>query len=128
MLVYPPEPKDKTSLGIHSVPDLTGRTKFGPNAYYVKDIGYAVESDKTPFWRDVVRYFPTVGLEDLYPDMSGIRAKLQGPGDPVRDFIIRHEEDRGLPGLINLVGMESPGLTSSPAIAEMVAAMVEELL
>jgi len=128
MLVYPPEPKDKTSLGIHSVPDLTGRTKFGPNAYYVNEIGYSVESDRAPFWRDVVRYFPTVGVEDLHPDMSGIRAKLQGPGQPVRDFVIRHEEDRGLPGLINLVGIESPGLTSSPAIAEMVAGMVDELL
>lgn len=128
MLVYPPEPKDKTSLGIHSVPDLTGRTKFGPNAYYVKEVGYQVESDREPFWGDVVRYFPTVGLDDLHPDMSGIRAKLQGPGQPARDFVIRHEEDRGLPGLINLIGIESPGLTSSPAIAEMVAAMVEELL
>ena len=128
MLVYPPEPKDKTSLGIHSVPDLTGRTKFGPNAYYVDDIGYAVESDKAPFWRDVVRYFPTVGLDDLFPDMSGIRAKLQGPGQPVRDFVIKDEEDRGLPGFINLIGIESPGLTSSPAIAEMVAGMVKEYL
>ncbi len=128
MLVYPPEPKDKTSLGIHSVPDLTGRTKFGPNAYYVDELGYSVESDKQPFWRDVVKYFPTVGLDDLYPDMSGIRAKLQGPGQPVRDFVIKDEEDRGLPGFINLVGIESPGLTSSPAIAEMVEGMVKEYL
>ncbi len=128
MLVYPPEPKDKTSLGIHSVPDLTGRTKFGPNAYYVDELGYSVESDKQPFWRDVVKYFPTVGLDDLHPDMSGIRAKLQGPGQPVRDFVIKDEEDRGLPGFINLVGIESPGLTSSPAIAEMVAGMVKEYL
>jgi L-2-hydroxyglutarate oxidase LhgO len=128
MLVYPPQPKEKTSLGIHSVPDLMGRTKFGPNAYYVKEISYKVESDRGPFWRDVVRYFPTVGLDDLHSDMSGIRAKLQGPGQPVRDFVIRHEENRGLPGLINLVGIESPGLTGSPAIAEMVARMVQELL
>lgn len=128
MLVYPPPPRDAASLGIHSVPDLTGRLKFGPNAYYVDEINYAVQSDKEPFWRDVVKYFPTVGLEYLYPDMSGIRAKLQGPGDPVRDFVIRHEEDKGLPGFINLVGIESPGLTSSPAIAEMVEDMVKEYL
>jgi L-2-hydroxyglutarate oxidase LhgO len=128
MLVYPPPPRDAASLGIHSVPDLTGRLKFGPNAYYVDEINYAVQSDKEPFWRDVVKYFPTVGLDDLYPDMSGIRAKLQGPGDPVRDFVIRHEEDKGLPGFINLVGIESPGLTSSPAIAEMVEDMVKEYL
>jgi L-2-hydroxyglutarate oxidase LhgO len=60
--------------------------------------------------------------------MSGIRAKLQGPGDTVRDFVIAHEEDRGYPGLINLVGIESPGLTSAPAIAEMVGSWVDELL
>ncbi|TRO50943.1 NAD(P)/FAD-dependent oxidoreductase [Candidatus Bathyarchaeota archaeon] len=126
MLVYPPEPKDRTSLGIHSVPDLTGRSKFGPNAYYVDEIDYAVKSYKIPFWKDVVRYFPTVRLDDLFPDMSGIRAKLQGPGQPVRDFVIKDEEDRGLPGFINLIGIESPGLTSSPAIADMVANMVKD--
>jgi len=87
-----------------------------------------VESEKEPFWRDVARYFPTVRLEDLHPDMSGIRAKLQGPGDPVRDFVICDEEDRGLPGLINLVGIESPGLTCSPAIGRMVAEMALEYL
>lgn len=128
MLIYPPPPQDAASLGIHSVPDLTGRLKFGPNAFYVDKIDYSVESEKEPFWRDVVKYFPTVKLEDLHPDMSGIRAKLQGPGDPVRDFVIRHEEDKGLPGFINLIGIESPGLTSSPAIAEMVEAMVNEFM
>ncbi|MBN2336835.1 NAD(P)/FAD-dependent oxidoreductase [Candidatus Bathyarchaeota archaeon] len=128
MLVYPPPPKDAASLGIHSVPDLTGRLRFGPNAFYVDDIDYSVESKKEPFWRDIVRYFPSVGMDDLHPDMAGIRAKLQAPGDPVRDFVIRHEEDRGLPGFINLVGIESPGLTASPAIAEMVKGMVDEIL
>ncbi len=128
MLVYPPPPQDAASLGIHSVPDLTGRLKFGPNAFYVDEIDYKVESEKEPFWRDVVKYFPTVKMEDLHPEMSGIRAKLQGPGDPVRDFVIRHEADKGLPGFINLVGIESPGLTSSPAIAEMVEKMVKDYL
>ncbi len=128
MLVYPPPPLDAASLGIHSVPDLTGRLRFGPNAFYVDEINYAVESEKEPFWRDVVRYFPSVKPEDLHPDMAGIRAKLQGPGDPVRDFVIRHEEDRGLPGFIDLVGIESPALTCCPAIAEMVAGMVDEIL
>jgi L-2-hydroxyglutarate oxidase LhgO len=128
MLVYPPPPQDAASLGIHSVPDLTGRLKFGPNAFYVDEINYAVESEKEPFWRDIVKYFPTVKMEDLHPEMAGIRSKLQGPGDPVRDFVIKHEEDKGLPGFINLVGIESPGLTSSPAIAEMVEGMVKEYL
>jgi len=128
MLIYPPPPQDAASLGIHSVPDLTGRLKFGPNAFYVDEINYAVESEKEPFWRDIVKYFPTVKMEDLHPEMAGIRSKLQGPGDPVKDFVIKHEEDRGLPGFINLVGIESPGLTSSPAIAEMVERMVKEYL
>jgi L-2-hydroxyglutarate oxidase LhgO len=128
MLVYPPPPQDAASLGIHSVPDLTGRLKFGPNAFYVNEINYTVESEKEPFWRDIVKYFPTVKLRDLHPDMAGIRAKLQGPGDPVKDFVIKHEEDRSLPGFINLIGIESPGLTSSPAIAEMVGEMVKEYL
>jgi L-2-hydroxyglutarate oxidase LhgO len=56
--------------------------------------------------------------------MSGIRPKLQGPGEPARDFVIREETDRGLPGLINLVGIDSPGLTASPAIAKEVARML----
>ncbi len=126
MLVYPPPPLDAASLGIHTVPDLTGRLKFGPNAYYVDEISYKVESDRDEFWRDIVKYLPMIGREDLHPDMSGIRAKLQAPGDPVRDFVIRHEEDKGFTGLINLIGIESPGLTASPAIAEMVAGMVDE--
>lgn len=128
MLVYPPPPQDAVSLGIHSVPDLTGRLRFGPNAFYVDQINYAFESEKEPFWRDIVKYFPAVKLDDLHPDMTGIRSKLQGPGDPVRDFVIKHEEDRDLPGFINLIGIESPGLTSSPAIAEMVSEIVNEYL
>lgn len=128
MLIYPPPPQDEASLGIHSVPDLTGRLRFGPNAYYVDEINYAVESEKKSFWREIVNYFPSIKLEDLNPDISGIRAKLQGPGEPVKDFIIRHEEDKGLPGFINLIGIESPGLTCSPTIAEMVKEMVNEYL
>ena len=128
MLIYPPPPQDAASLGIHSVPDLTGRIRFGPNAFYVDEINYAVESEKESFWRDIVQYFPSVKMENLHPDMTGIRSKLQGPGDPVKDFVIRHEEDKGLPGLINLIGIESPGLTSSPAIAEIVDKMVKDYL
>ncbi len=126
MLIYPPPPQDAASLGVHSVPDLTGRLRFGPNAFYVDEINYSVESEKEPFWRDIIEYFPSVRMEDLHPDMTGIRAKLQGPGDPVKDFVIRHEEDKGLPGFINLIGIESPGLTASPAIAVMVEKMVKD--
>ncbi|MGD2201721.1 MAG: NAD(P)/FAD-dependent oxidoreductase [Candidatus Bathyarchaeota archaeon] len=126
MLVYPPPPRDEASLGIHSVPDLTGRLKFGPNAYYVDEIDYGVKSSRDEFWRDIIRYLPMIRKGDLHPDMSGIRAKLQAPGDPVRDFVIKHEEDRGYSGFINLIGIESPGLTACPAIAEKVGKMMDE--
>ena len=64
----------------------------------------------------------------MQPDLSGIRPKLQGPGEPYRDFVIREETQAGYPGLINLIGMESPGLTACVAIARMVGNMVRELL
>ena len=128
MLVYPPPPLDAASLGIHTVPDLTGRLKFGPSAYYVDEITYNVEGSRDEFWKDIVKYLPNIKKRDLHPDMSGIRAKLQAPGDPVRDFAIKHEADKGYPGLINLIGIESPGLTSSPAIAEMVGEILEEYI
>ena len=63
------------------------------------------------------RLVPGLNREELQPDFAGIRPKLQRPGDSFRDFIIKHETDNGLPGLINLIGIESPGLTASPAIS-----------
>ncbi|MCJ7574844.1 NAD(P)/FAD-dependent oxidoreductase, partial [Candidatus Bathyarchaeota archaeon] len=102
--------------------------KFGPNAYYVDKIDYKVESPVEPFWSDIVTYLPETRKENLHPDMAGVRAKLQGPGEPARDFVINHEEQRGLTGFINLIGIESPGLTCAPAIAEIVKGMVDELL
>jgi L-2-hydroxyglutarate oxidase LhgO len=128
MLVYPEPPKDGSGLGIHATPDLVGRIKFGPNTYYVNDIDYKVQSNLEEFWTDITKYLPMVKKGELSPDMSGIRPKLQGPGDGFKDFVIRNEEDKGFPGLINLIGIESPGLTCAPAIAEMVKEMVDELL
>ena len=63
--------------------------------------------------------------EDITPDMSGIRPKLQRKGEPARDFIIVHEKERGLEGVVNLIGIESPGLTSSPAIARHVEKLLQ---
>jgi L-2-hydroxyglutarate oxidase LhgO len=60
--------------------------------------------------------------------MAGVRPKLQGPGEDIRDFVIREEGDRGLPGFVNLIGIESPGLTASPSIAKLVAAIVDGIL
>ncbi len=124
-LVYPVPTKH--SLGVHAVVDLGGRLKFGPDVEYLPDrsLPYTVDPAKRDaFAQSVRRILPMVRDEDLSPDMSGIRPKIQAKGDPVRDFVIVHETERGLPGLINLIGIESPGLTASPAIARYVAGMI----
>lgn len=69
-------------------------------------------------------YLPSVARERLYPDYAGIRPKLSRKGEEARDFLIKHEDDRGYPGVVNLLGIESPGLTSSLAIAEHVCALL----
>ena len=126
-LVYPlPE---AAGLGIHLTPDLEGSVRLGPNARYVDSVTYVVdEGQQRAFYESVRRFVPSIRYEDLSPDFAGVRPKLQGPGEPARDFVISHEADKGYPGLINLIGIESPGLTSSPAIAEMVSGLVEEAL
>lgn len=123
-LIYPlPGP---ISLGIHLTIDSGGGLRLGPNAFYVNELDYAVNEDhQSEFFQAACQYLPHLQLQDLSPDFSGIRPKLQAPGDPTpRDFVIREESDRGLPGLINLIGIESPGLTSSLAIAQYVAKML----
>jgi L-2-hydroxyglutarate oxidase LhgO len=83
---------------------------------------------KGEFYNSAKRIMPFIEYEDLEPEMGGIRPKLQGPGEDVKDFVIRDETDKSLPGFINLIGIESPGLTSAPAIARYVAGLVKNLL
>jgi L-2-hydroxyglutarate oxidase LhgO len=119
-LVYPVPQPNHVGLGIHATIDLSGRVKFGPNALYLpgRICDYVVDRSAQPaFYEAIRRYLPEVRYDDLNPEMAGIRPKLQKPGDSVRDFIIAEESAKGLPGLVNLVGIESPGLTASPAIA-----------
>ena len=100
--------------------DLNGQIKLGPNATYLpdRDYDYTVnKSGQQTFFESARQYLPFIKYEDLSPAMAGIRPKLQKPGDAVRDFIIREESDKGFPGIVNLVGIESPGLTASIAIA-----------
>ncbi len=124
-LVYPvPTP---VSLGVHAVLGLDGRLRFGPDVEYLaaRTLDYAVdERRRAAFAAAVRRLLPTIGEHALSPDIAGIRPKLQGPGEAFRDFVIVDETTRGLPGFVDLVGIDSPGLTSAPAIAE----LVEELL
>jgi L-2-hydroxyglutarate oxidase LhgO len=124
-LVYPVP--GQVSLGVHALVDFAGRLRFGPDAEYLPDrrADYRVEEWKRDaFAAAVRRIVPAIQDQDLLPDLAGIRPKLQGPGDPFRDFVIAEESARGLPGLVNLVGIDSPGLTSAPAIADQVAALV----
>ena len=118
-LVYPVP--THVSLGVHAVLGLDGRLRFGPDAEYVADrvCDYRVDETRlAAFGAAVRRLFPQIEDADLTPDIAGIRPKLQGPGGSFRDFVIAEEAARGLPGLVNLVGIESPGLTSALAIAE----------
>jgi L-2-hydroxyglutarate oxidase LhgO len=125
-LVYPtPTP---VSLGIHVRLHLDGSIALGPNALYVDEINYDVDPAHLDQFYDKGReYLPFLEYADLAPDISGIRAKLQAPGEPVQDFIIRDEADKGFPGFIDLVGIDSPALTAAPAIAEMVAEIYRNL-
>lgn len=125
-LVYPVPEHDVTGLGVHSVIDLAGGLKFGPNTEYINEIDYKVDpGHRRAFWESVVKLFPQVKEDDLAPDQAGVRPKLQGPRDGVRDFVISEESRLGLPGLINLIGIESPGLTACLAIGKYVGQMIE---
>jgi L-2-hydroxyglutarate oxidase LhgO len=126
-LIYPVP--GHVSLGLHAVVGLEGRLRFGPDVEYLpgRQADYAVaDASRARFGEAARRLVPAITDDDLTPDMSGIRAKLQGPGEPFRDFVIAEESARGLPRLIDLLGIDSPGLTSSLAIAEEVARLVSE--
>jgi len=125
-LVYPTP--TTVSLGIHVRLRLDGTMALGPSAMYIDEINYDVDpAHVKQFYEEGREYLPFLEYADLSPDISGIRAKRQAQNENVQDFIIRNEEDKGLPGFINLVGIDSPGLTACPAIAEMVADIYRNL-
>jgi L-2-hydroxyglutarate oxidase LhgO len=117
-LIYPVPVKNHAGLGVHLTIDLSGRLKLGPDTTYIpRTENYEIAAAKAPlFYRSASKFLPFLKEENVSPDMSGIRPKLQGPADSFCDFVINED----LPGFINLVGIESPGLTSSPAIARYV--------
>lgn len=130
-LIYPEPDENEISLGIHATPDLGEGLRLGPDAQYIEreEIDYNLDNSKREeFCCAVNRFLPFIELEDLTADTAGIRAKLQGPSEPFRDFVICHEEQKGLPGLINLIGIDSPGLTSAPWIAKYVQDIVETIV
>jgi L-2-hydroxyglutarate oxidase LhgO len=125
-LVYPHP--TSTSLGVHTVLDLQGQLKLGPNAFYVDEVNYDVDpGHAVEMWESAYKFLPFIEKNDLSPDMSGIRPKIQKEGESMKDFIIKHEYEKGFEGFINLIGIESPGLTSSPAIARYVRKILKDL-
>lgn len=125
-LIYPPPFKDMRGLGVHLTKTLDGGAKLGPNAFYVEDLDYNIDSQHADcFYNSLKGYMPFLEKNDLQPDMAGIRPKLQPPNSPVRDFVICHETKRGLDRVINLIGIESPGLTCCLSLAGMVADLIE---
>ena len=119
-LIYPVPERD--GLGVHLTLDLAGRGRFGPDTEWIDGLDYRLDPGRgAGFAAAIRRYWP--GLPDgaLTPDYSGIRPKLAPAGGAATDFLIEGPESHGLPGLVNLFGIESPGLTASLAIAEAVA-------
>ena len=124
-LIYPVPKEDGPGLGIHATLDLTGGMRLGPDSEYIdrKNINYDIDpSKKMKFYESAKKFLPFINSEDLSPDTSGIRPKLHGPGEKFRDFLIN--EESGMKGFINLIGIESPGLTASLSIAKMVKRIV----
>ncbi|HLZ77528.1 NAD(P)/FAD-dependent oxidoreductase [Phenylobacterium sp.] len=119
-LIYPPPIHG--ALGTHYRRDLGGQAVFGPDLHYVDTLDYSVDPNMRGAFADYIRKFwPAVPEEALSPDYAGIRPKLHGPNEPQPDFQLDGAEVHGLPGLMALFGIESPGLTSSLAIGEAVA-------
>ncbi len=122
-LVYPMPTRG--SLGVHVSFDTAGRCRFGPDIHWVESLEYnVVERRLDEFYTSVRRYWPGLPDDALAPDYTGIRPKLTREGEPAADFVIQTHEDHGIDGLVNLFGIESPGLTASLAIADRVASCV----
>ena len=124
-LVYPVPLPQEIGLGIHITIDKAGLCKLGPDAEYLNATPMTEwynfddsEARREKFYKAVQRYFPYLERQDLSPDQVGVRSKIQAPGAQARDFVISEESPRGLPGVISLVGIESPGLTCAAEIAK----------
>ena len=122
-LIYPvPEPG---GLGVHLTLDLGGQARFGPDVQWVDALDYAVDPRRADgFYAAIRRYWPRLPDGALQPAYAGIRPKLSGPGEAAADFVIQGPAVHGVPGLVNLFGIESPGLTSALAVGEAVGALV----
>jgi len=122
-LVYPVATPD--FLGVHVTLDLAGSARFGPDVEWVEIVDYSFDESRVTAFETAVRhYWPALPDHALVPGYVGVRPKLGPPGAPPHDFVIQGPAEHGVPGLVNLFGIESPGLTAALAIAETVASLV----
>lgn len=120
-LIYPVPNSNTTGLGIHATLDLSGQLRFGPDVEFITTLDYSCnEKRKIDFIHAIQQYFPSIDSNKLVASYCGIRPKLTGPDESAKDFIIQTDKQHSISGLINLFGIESPGLTASLAIAEMI--------
>lgn len=123
-LVYPVAAHG--GLGIHLTLDLSGAARFGPDVEWIDGVDYSFDETRAPrFEAAIRRYWPGLPAGSLQPGYVGVRPKLGAAGSPPQDFVIEGPAKHAVPGLVNLFGIESPGLTASLAIADYVAALVE---
>jgi L-2-hydroxyglutarate oxidase LhgO len=126
-LIYPVPEATGAGLGIHATLDLAGQVRFGPDVEYVKEVDYRVSVEREAgYYESIRRYYP--GLRDggLSPAYAGIRPKLQPADGKVEDFVIQGAETHGIEGLVQLFGIESPGLTAALAIADEVGGLLRD--
>jgi L-2-hydroxyglutarate oxidase LhgO len=130
-LIYPVPHHNMEGIGIHVTVDMAGGVKLGPDVKYLDENIYdyrLTPSKQEAFFLSAKKFLPFLEYEDIVPEMAGIRPKIQKPGEPLCDFYIREESSKGYPGFINLIGIESPGLTSSIAIAEYVNNLIKNTI
>jgi L-2-hydroxyglutarate oxidase LhgO len=125
-LIYP-APRIDGGLGTHVTLDLAGRMRFGPDVEWIETEDYNVNPARAQsFYASIRRYWPGLPDNSLQPDYAGIRPKLTGPGEPAADFMIEAPAQHGVPRLVQLFGIESPGLTSALSLAEVVVESLAE--
>ncbi|MEO0616132.1 MAG: NAD(P)/FAD-dependent oxidoreductase [Pseudomonadota bacterium] len=119
-LVYPTA--GGGGLGVHVTLDIGGQVRFGPDVTWVEEIDYGFDDSRRDRFIDAIRrYYPELDPERLAPGYTGIRPKIVGPGEPAADFVVQGREVHGQDGLVNLFGIESPGITASLALARLAA-------
>jgi L-2-hydroxyglutarate oxidase LhgO len=126
-LIYPVPHPNMEGIGIHVTIDMGGGVKLGPDVKYLESNVYDYKltpSKQDSFYKSAKKFLPFLEFNDLAPEMAGIRPKIQKPGEPQRDYYLMEESNNGYPGFINLIGMESPALTSSISIAKYVSGLI----